>query len=100
MGLPQLAVSLFTSTTTLVAFAVGAATIVVLVAWSRMPARVRVVPGALVAVTLAAAVTGVFDLGVATVSVQGLLGAIQPPALADFARLGEIGHSAPSLRSP
>jgi len=91
IGLPGLAAGLVTSTSTLVSFALGIGTITVIVVWSRMPSRARAVPGALVAVLSATTVAGVFDLRVATVNVQGLLGAIQPPSMADLGRLGEIG---------
>jgi MFS superfamily sulfate permease-like transporter len=89
-GLPGLAADGFGSTVTLTALAVGAATIAVLVAWPRLPARVRAVPAPLAAVALATAVVAVFDLPVARLEVQGLLAAIQPPGTAELARLAEL----------
>ncbi|MEV6394670.1 SulP family inorganic anion transporter [Streptomyces sp. NPDC051907] len=61
------------------AFLVGAGTLAVLVLWPKVSGRARVVPGPLIAVALAVAVTSLLDLPVATVEVQGLLEAIQPP---------------------
>ncbi len=50
-----------------------------IVLWQRLPARVRVVPGALVAVLLATAATWLLHRPVKKVEVKGLLDAIQPP---------------------
>lgn len=74
-----------------VALAVGGATVVVLLLWPRWPRGARVVPAPLLAVALAAGVTGVFDLSVRRVEVRGLLDAVQPPSLADLGRLTEVG---------
>jgi MFS superfamily sulfate permease-like transporter len=90
-GLPGLAAELASSSATLSAFGIGAGSIVVMVLWTRMPAKVRMVPGALVAVTLAITVTALSGLPVAKVQVQGLLGAIQPPGPAEVGQLVEIG---------
>ncbi|MDT0310073.1 SulP family inorganic anion transporter, partial [Streptomyces sp. DSM 44917] len=93
-GLPGLAADLAGGTASLSAFAVGAGTIAVIVLWSRMPARIRVVPGALAAVVLATAVTSLGGLSAETVRVEGLLSAIQPPgmdSLGDLAGIGVIG---------
>ncbi len=49
------------------------------------------VPAPLLAVALAAGVTGLFDLSVRRVEVRGLLDAVQPPSLADLGRLTEVG---------
>jgi MFS superfamily sulfate permease-like transporter len=78
-GLPAIAGTLLSSSTVLTAFAVGIGSIVVIILWRRMPARFSVLPGALLAVILASAVTTVFDLPVATVKVSGLLDAINFP---------------------
>jgi carbonic anhydrase len=60
---------------------IGAATIALLLLWPRVPQRLRVLPGALVAVT-AATVLAVAMPGIPRVDLPGnLLGAIAPPAL-------------------
>jgi carbonic anhydrase len=60
---------------------IGAATIALLLLWPRMPQRLRVLPGALVAVT-AVTVLAVAMPGIPRVDLPGnLLGAIAPPAL-------------------
>ncbi|MCX4590159.1 SulP family inorganic anion transporter [Streptomyces sp. NBC_01549] len=74
-----------------VALAVGGATVVVLLLWPRWWRGARVVPAPLLAVALAAGVTGVFDLPVRRVEVRGLLDAVQPPSLTDLGRLTEVG---------
>ncbi|MEV4451501.1 SulP family inorganic anion transporter [Streptomyces mirabilis] len=74
-----------------VALAVGGATVVVLLLWPRWRRGARVMPAPLLAVALAAGVTGVFDLSVRRVEVRGLLDAAQPPSLADLGRLTEVG---------
>ncbi|MFE5087900.1 SulP family inorganic anion transporter [Streptomyces mirabilis] len=74
-----------------VALAVGGATVVVLLLWPRWRRGARVVPAPLLAVALAAGVTGVFDLSVRRVEVRGLLDAVQAPSLADLGRLTEVG---------
>ncbi|MER5908824.1 SulP family inorganic anion transporter [Streptomyces mirabilis] len=74
-----------------VALAVGGATVVVLLLWPRWRRGARVVPAPLLAVAVAAGVTGVFDLSVRRVEVRGLLDAVQPPSLADLGRLTEVG---------
>ncbi|GHD59705.1 sulfate transporter [Streptomyces mirabilis] len=74
-----------------VALAVGGATVVVLLLWPRWRRGARVVPAPLLAVALAAGVTGMFDLSVRRVEVRGLLDAVQPPSLADLGRLTEVG---------
>ncbi|WP_431773696.1 SulP family inorganic anion transporter [Streptomyces cucumeris] len=61
------------------AFLVGLGTLAVLVLWPKVSGRARIVPGPLVAVTLAIAATSLLDLPVATVEVRGLLDAVQPP---------------------
>ncbi|WP_431045731.1 SulP family inorganic anion transporter [Streptomyces sp. P1-3] len=90
VGIPELAADIATTRTALTAFAVGLGTIVVLVAWKRLPAKVRLVPAPLAAVALATAVTAVGGLDVAHVKVQGLFDAIQPPAMNDLTSLGGV----------
>ncbi|MFG2664343.1 SulP family inorganic anion transporter [Streptomyces sp. NPDC048387] len=71
--------------------ALGAATIAVLVLWRRVPARLRVVPGALVGVAAATAVAALLRLPVETVRVNGVLAAVSPPGWSDFGALGSVG---------
>ncbi|MEU9200355.1 SulP family inorganic anion transporter [Streptomyces sp. DT224] len=87
-GLPGLAGDVSTSTTMWTSFAIGAGTVAVMLLWQRLPARVRVVPGALVAVSLATGATWLLDLSVKTVEVRGLLDSIQPPGTEVLGRLG------------
>ncbi|MEU3822363.1 SulP family inorganic anion transporter [Streptomyces sp. NPDC030392] len=89
-GLPGAIVEVAGSGTALLSLAVGAGTIGVMVLWQRMPERVRTVPGALAAVVLATAATQLLSLPLATVEVDGLLDAVQPPGLDAFGRLGDI----------
>ncbi|MEV6544249.1 SulP family inorganic anion transporter [Streptomyces sp. NPDC051665] len=74
-----------------VALSVGGATIAVLLLWPRWGWGARLVPAPLVAVGLAAAVTGGFDLAVRRVEVRGLVGAVRVPEWGDFGRLTEVG---------
>ncbi|MEU9912639.1 SulP family inorganic anion transporter [Streptomyces sp. NPDC051001] len=74
-----------------VALSVGGATLAVLLLWPRWKRGARLVPAPLVAVGLAAAVTGVFGLGVRRVEVRGLLDAVRLPEAADLGRLTEVG---------
>ncbi|WP_043259089.1 SulP family inorganic anion transporter [Streptomyces prunicolor] len=74
-----------------VALSVGGATIAVLLLWPRWGRGARLVPAPLLAVGLAAAVTGVFDLSVRRVEVRGLVGAVRVPEWGDFGRLTEVG---------
>jgi MFS superfamily sulfate permease-like transporter len=78
-GLPGAFVDALGNTTALISLAIGAGTIAVIVLWKKLPARVQAIPGALTAVVLATIATAAFSLPVATVEVEGLLGAIQPP---------------------
>ncbi|MFF4366685.1 SulP family inorganic anion transporter [Streptomyces sp. NPDC001594] len=73
------------------AVALGAGTIAVLVLWRRVPARLRVVPGALVGVAAATAAAALLRLPVETVRVTGVLEAVSPPGWADFGVLGSVG---------
>jgi MFS superfamily sulfate permease-like transporter len=69
----------------------GLTTIVTLILWARYaPARVKWVPGALVAVVLATAVAQIIGLDVRYVDLpDSLFASIQLPTLAGFARLAE-----------
>ncbi|MFJ9770779.1 SulP family inorganic anion transporter [Kitasatospora sp. NPDC101157] len=84
LGLPALLVKLVASPGAGVSFTIGAGTIAVIVLWQRLPAKARVVPGALVAVVLATAVTWLLALPMKKVEVKGLLDAIQPPGAGAF----------------
>ncbi|MFF9689978.1 SulP family inorganic anion transporter [Streptomyces sp. NPDC014623] len=86
-GVPGLLADAVSSPPALASLAVGTATITLVVGWNRMPKRVRAVPGTLAAVALATLVTLLFDLPVRTVQVQGLLDAVQAPALSEFGGL-------------
>ncbi|MFE6710858.1 SulP family inorganic anion transporter [Streptomyces sp. NPDC057695] len=95
-GLPGALFGALGDRTALVSLAVGAGTVLLIVGWRRMPRRARAVPGALVAVLLAALATAVLDLPVATVKVGGVLEAVHLPgtealsSLADPALIGTI----------
>ncbi|MFE9725667.1 SulP family inorganic anion transporter [Streptomyces sp. NPDC005794] len=89
-GIPGLLADVVSSPTALASLAVGAGTIALIVGWSRLPERVRAVPGALAAVVLATLVTLAFGLPVETVQVQGLLDAVQVPALSEFGGLASV----------
>ncbi|MBX6768265.1 MAG: SulP family inorganic anion transporter [Actinomadura rubrobrunea] len=90
-GLPGLAADALTApgaaVASAVASAVGAGTIAVLAGWRLLPGPVRAVPAPLAAVALATAAAAVFDLPVERLRIQGLLEAIQPPALDQLSRL-------------
>ncbi|MET9886855.1 SulP family inorganic anion transporter [Streptomyces sp. NPDC006430] len=73
------------------AVALGAGTIAVLVAWRRLPARLRLVPGALVGVAAATAASVLLRLPVETVHVTGVLAAVAPPDWEDFGVLASSG---------
>ncbi|WAU84349.1 SulP family inorganic anion transporter [Streptomyces sp. Qhu-G9] len=89
-GLPGLVADSAGSTTALISFGLGAATVAVLVLWKHLPKKVRTVPGALAAVALATLATLVFDLPVATVEVQGLLDSVQLPGLDAVGQLANL----------
>ncbi|WP_399030245.1 SulP family inorganic anion transporter [Streptomyces sp. 15-116A] len=91
LGLPGAVVDMLGDSEALISFAVGAGTVLVMVLWRRMPGPARAVPGALAAVLLATAVTLALSLPVATVEVQGLLDAVQPPGADAFGQLASIG---------
>ncbi|MFD7990198.1 SulP family inorganic anion transporter [Streptomyces mexicanus] len=86
-GLPGALVDVLGSAEALISLAVGAGTVAVLVLWPRLPRRARAVPGALAAVLLATLAALVLDLPVATVRVQGLFDAVQPPGTEAFGAL-------------
>ncbi|MCX4527500.1 SulP family inorganic anion transporter [Streptomyces sp. NBC_01551] len=73
------------------AVALGAATVAVLVAWRRVPDRLRLVPGALVGVAAATGAAVLLELPVAKVRVTGVLEAVSPPAWGDFGVLASVG---------
>ncbi|WKX69237.1 SulP family inorganic anion transporter [Streptomyces sp. XD-27] len=89
-GVPDLAVEIATSSEALTAFAIGAATIAVLVLWKKLPARAQMVPAPLAGVALATAATAAADWSVPRVEVQGLVSAVQPPGMDDFTSLTSL----------
>ncbi|MET9605207.1 SulP family inorganic anion transporter [Streptomyces sp. NPDC006512] len=88
-GLPDALVRAAGSPVALTSLGVGAGTIAVMVLWKRMPKRARAVPGALAAVLLATLASLAFELPLATVGVQGLLDAVQPPGADAFGQLAQ-----------
>lgn len=70
---------------------IGLGVIAIIVTWSRLPARVRIVPAALVAVALAAAATAWLRLPIAMIEIRGLSAAIQPPDASRFVALTDLG---------
>lgn len=90
-GLPRLVADSFGSWPASAAAGVGAGTIVVLVGWKHLPARVRLVPAPLAAVALATAVTAAADLPIGRVEVKGLLDAVQLPDLSGPGVLADVG---------
>ncbi len=73
------------------AVALGAGTIAVMALWRRMPARLRLVPGALVGVAAATAAAVLLRLPVDKVRVTGVLDAVSPPGWGDFGVLASFG---------
>ncbi|MFD4244343.1 SulP family inorganic anion transporter [Streptomyces sp. NPDC058525] len=73
------------------AVALGAGTIAVISLWRRMPARLRLVPGALVGVAAATAAAALLRLPVDKVRVTGVLDAVSPPGWGDFGVLASFG---------
>ncbi|MEU9004927.1 SulP family inorganic anion transporter [Streptomyces sp. NPDC048551] len=73
------------------AVSLGAGTIAVLVVWRRMPPRLRLVPGALVAVAAATVAAELLRLPVERVRVTGVLAAVAPPGWSDFGVLASVG---------
>ncbi|MGW4894958.1 SulP family inorganic anion transporter [Kitasatospora sp. NPDC004240] len=90
-GLPALLGDAATGSAAPAAVGVGVATLLTLVLWPYLPARVRLLPGPLGAVGLAAAVTAVAGLPVARVEVAGLLDVVELP---DRAALGALAGTA------
>ncbi|MEU5547769.1 SulP family inorganic anion transporter [Streptomyces sioyaensis] len=90
-GLPGMLVGTIGSGTAMTAFGIGAGTIAVLVLWRKLPKAVQVIPAPLAAVGLATAASFFLGLPVAKVEVKGLLAAIQPPGMGDFAQLAGAG---------
>jgi MFS superfamily sulfate permease-like transporter len=91
LGLPRMVVEAALSAQARTSLLLGLGTIAVLVLWPRLSARVRALPGPLVAVALATATALLLGLPVAEVRVAGLLGAVQPPGLHDLGRLVDPG---------
>ncbi|WP_330331990.1 SulP family inorganic anion transporter [Streptomyces sp. NBC_00536] len=71
--------------------ALGAATVLVMAGWRKLPEPVQVVPGALVAVAAATGATVLLRLPVAKVEVTGVLDAVSVPGWDRFAVLGSAG---------
>ncbi|KOU09922.1 MULTISPECIES: SulP family inorganic anion transporter [unclassified Streptomyces] len=69
----------------------GVGTIAVMVAWRRAPARLRLLPGALVGVAAATAAAALLRLPVEKVRVTGVLDAVSPPAWGEFEVLASLG---------
>jgi len=90
-ALPGLPLQVIGSTAALPAFAVGSGTIAILLAWAHVPARLRLIPGPLVAVGAACAVTALADLPIARIQVRGLLDAVQLPNTTHLTALADIG---------
>jgi MFS superfamily sulfate permease-like transporter len=83
-GLPGLVITAFTTPTGLAGVVIAAVTLGVMVAWQRVPQRMRLVPGALVAVVVASAMTVLLELPLRTIEVGSLLDAINPPEIPTF----------------
>ncbi|MFI7004943.1 SulP family inorganic anion transporter [Streptomyces sp. NPDC050145] len=88
-GLPGAFADAVGSSEALISLAIGAGTVAVIVLWKRLPAKARTVPGALAAVVLATLASLVGELPVATVEVEGLLGAIQLPGAGAIGELAD-----------
>ena len=96
-GLPGLFGEVIDGGTALTAALLGVGTVVVLVVWPKWKRAARVLPAPLAAVGMAAAATGLLDLPVARVEVQGLLEVVQPPGAGDFEALLSVGALATLL---
>ncbi|MGR3938885.1 SulP family inorganic anion transporter [Streptomyces sp. BRA346] len=90
LQVPRLVTEIATSRQALTAFAIGAATIAVLVLWKKLPVQAQILPAPLAGVALATAATTVAGWSVPRVEVQGLLSAIQPPGMDNFTSLGSL----------
>ncbi|MER8233077.1 SulP family inorganic anion transporter [Streptomyces sp. NPDC094049] len=89
-GLPGALARVLTDTDALAPLAVATGTVLVIVGWRYVPRRVRAVPGALVAIVLAALATALFGLPVVTVRIDGVLAAVRPPGDEAFAAFGDL----------
>ncbi|GGM72488.1 sulfate transporter [Longimycelium tulufanense] len=83
-GLPGLVTGALDRWSVAASALIGVLTLLVLVAWQRMPAKLRQVPGALAAVVVTATVVAVAGLPVATVQVGGLGAVISPPDMGQW----------------
>ncbi|GAA2802520.1 SulP family inorganic anion transporter [Saccharopolyspora taberi] len=93
-GIPDLAITALTTPVGLSGLFLAVLTLVVISLWGRLPEKVRLVPGALIAVVVASAVALVAALPVKKIEVGSLLEAINPPTawggLLDPALLGSM----------
>jgi MFS superfamily sulfate permease-like transporter len=78
-GLPGLVITAFTTPSGLAGVMIAVVTLAVMVAWQRVPQRMRLVPGALVAVVVASAMTFLLGVPLKTIKVGSLLDALNPP---------------------
>lgn len=83
-GLLDLAQRAVTTAEGMSGLAVGTLTIAIIALWRRVPARVQTVPGALVAVVVASAVSIGFGLPLRRISVGSLADALSPPGASAF----------------
>ncbi|MFC8193961.1 SulP family inorganic anion transporter [Streptomyces sp. NPDC057298] len=86
-GLPGAFTDALGNSRALASLAIGAGTIAIIVLWKKLPKKAQAIPGALAAVLLATLASLVFSLPVATVEVEGLLDAVQPPGSDAFREL-------------
>ncbi|WP_045743563.1 SulP family inorganic anion transporter [Actinoplanes rectilineatus] len=92
-GLAVLPARIAASPTAPATFAVGAGTLLLLLAWRHLPSRIRSVPGPLAAVAAATLATRIGDLPVARIEIRGLLDAVQPLGSGSIAVLGTTGFA-------
>ncbi|MER6599087.1 SulP family inorganic anion transporter [Streptomyces rubiginosohelvolus] len=92
-GLPRLAADALASGPSLTAAGIGVGTVLVMVAWKRLPAHAQLLPGPLVAVAAATLTTVMLGLPVDRVEVSGLLQAVQPPQFSDAGQLATVGFA-------
>lgn len=90
-GLPELLADTFGSGRALAALALGSGTVAVLLLWRRLPGFLGTIPAPLAAVALATSASLLFSMPVATVEVQGLVDAVQPPGTGAFGELLGLG---------
>ncbi|GHC74005.1 SulP family inorganic anion transporter [Streptomyces flavofungini] len=90
-GLPELLADTFGSGRALAALALGSGTVAVLLLWRRLPGFLGTIPAPLAAVALATGASLLFSMPVATVEVQGLIDAVQPPGTGAFGELLGLG---------